>query len=166
MIVSLVALFGTLGIGLATAKPPYYGMTYAKVSETLAGSGQTAAIATVIGSQLPTDDCIVINAYKSFTLNGSGRNAHNGTWMVSLDCNNPVAQPGKPGNSVSTAEGKKWKSWDTQAELINKNVTKALGDGSVPSCGKSAQAGKNCLALCTKTQLCSAEVLNYLQSLV
>jgi hypothetical protein len=162
--VSLIVLGTLTGVGLASANPPFYGQTYAKAAAKIESNGQKADIATIIGSQLPTDDCIVTNAYQSFTLNSKGRRAHGGTWMLDLNCINAVASPGKPGNSTMTIEGKRAKAFRAQAQLFNRNIPKILAKGEVPSCGKSHDKAQSCLAICMKAGICSDEVLKYLAS--
>jgi hypothetical protein len=156
----------TLGVGAATAAPPFYGQTYAKASATIKANGSTPAIATVIGSQVPTDDCVVTNAYMSITLDSTGRRAHRNTWMLELNCNSAVAQPGKPGNSVTTPEGKKAKANLTMADNLNTNLPKQVAAGKTPRCGQDAASAKTCMDFCDKSGLCSDWVVNYLTGIM
>lgn len=150
----VLALSGTFGVGEAVAAPPFYGQTYAKAAETIEAKGLTASIATVIGSQLPTDDCRVMNAYMSFTLNSSGRKAHKGTWMLDLNCNQLVAQPGKPGNSTATSQGKSAKKIEGWIAIWNVHPEKCDNSGSY------------CRKQCAYYGGCSDELLKYLAGLV
>jgi len=160
----VAVLVGIFGAGVAYGAPPFYGQTFGKASERIQSRGQTAVIATVIGSQLATDDCIVTNAYKSRTLNSTGRAAHRGTWLLDLNCNNTVARPGNPGNSVMTPQGQKAKKMQTRADRLNGNAHSALVKGKVPACGKSDSNVQNCQNFCSRWGLCSDELLNYLSS--
>ncbi|AQT83069.1 hypothetical protein B1R94_24250 [Mycolicibacterium litorale] len=154
-----------MGTGIASAASPYYGQTYAQAAAKIESRGQTARIATVIGSQLAIDDCIVTNAYKSFTLNDRGRNAHRGTWLLSVNCNRAVAAPGKPGNSVMTPEGQKAKAIEVRADSLNNNFVNAMEKGKTPTCGASAERAANCKNFCDKYGLCSEDLVKYLASL-
>ncbi|MCI4673434.1 hypothetical protein [Candidatus Mycolicibacterium alkanivorans] len=157
-----VLVAGVFGTGAAAASPPYYGMTYAKAVGIMQSKGQTPAIATVIGSQLPTDDCVVTNAYKSFTLDSSGRTAHRGTWMLDLNCNRAVAQAGKPGNSVMTPEGQKAKAIDIKSTSISDDFAKATKNGKAPWCEANA---RRCQQICDSSGMCSDDLVKYLASL-
>ena len=161
-VAGLLAAVGFLGAGAASAAPPYYGMTYAKVAEIMSGKGQTPSIATVIGSQLPTDECIVVNAYKSFTLDSSGRTAHRGTWMLALNCNRAVAQAGKPGNSIMTPEGQKARAIELKGTSISNNFAKSVAANKAPWCEANAV---RCQQICDQSGTCSDELLKYLAAL-
>lgn len=95
--------FGLFGAGAASAG--LEGFTYAKASAMIKGWGATPVIASVVGSQLATEDCIVTNSKKSNFLDSSGR-SKGYQFLLDLNCNRAVAAPGKPGNSVASAEGK------------------------------------------------------------
>jgi hypothetical protein len=151
-VIGVFALVGTFGTGTAFAAPPFYGQTYAEASEHIQNSGYDASIATVFGSQLPTPDCIVMNAYRSITLNSSGTKAHH-AWMLELNCNRLVAQPGKPGNSAVTPEGQKAKKYDGWVAIWNKHPEKCDNSGTF------------CEGICARYGGCSAELLDYLAKL-
>lgn len=150
---SALALPSVFSVAVAAGSPPFYGETYAKAADAIKGRNATPEISTVIGSQVPIDDCIVTNAYPSITLNSTGRAAHSRTWFFDLNCNQPVAAPGKPGNSVATPEGRKAKT--NEARIVSWNKTPEKCDG----------AGDYCRTTCQIYGGCSDELLKYLASL-
>ncbi|PND56415.1 hypothetical protein CRM90_17595 [Mycobacterium sp. ENV421] len=158
----VIGAVGIVGGGAAAANSEYNGMTYEKASNAARSNDYTAVISTVIGSELPTDQCIVTNASRSITLNSTGRRAHSGTMLFDLNCNLAVAQPGKSGNSVVTPQGKKAKSILDDANLINTNVEKSLAKGATPFCGRDAAHLANCVDFCNAHELCSRQALDYL----
>ncbi|GAY14333.1 hypothetical protein [Mycobacterium sp. shizuoka-1] len=166
VIVGVVATMGLLGFGVAWGSGSYEGKTYAKAAERLQSMGITPVIATIIGSQLPTDDCVVVNSYRPITRNSSGRVAHKATVMLDLNCNNNVAAPGKPGNSVMTPQGKLGKKIQVQADKLNSNTADALAKGKTPACGKNAASAQSCSDFCNRYSMCSKELVNYLAGLV
>jgi hypothetical protein len=147
-IAACVVVLFPLSTGTAAAAPPYYGLTYAEASERVSQSGGTPAIGTVIGDQLPVDKCIVVNSYGAKS--GSGR------WMFNLNCNNPVAEPGQPGNSAVSKTGAEAKKIKGYIEYWNKDVK------NVESCGVSAASANWCNQRCEIYGGCSDEVLQYL----
>lgn len=148
-VASALVLMPILGTGVAYGDSQYSGQTFAKASEAVKNNGGTPVISTVVGSQLPTDDCLVTNSHKSITLDSSGNSAHSGTWLFDLNCNQKVAAPGKPGNSAGTPEGAALKAIESQIE----------GWNSKPA---SCTNPKWCLAMCDKYGGCSAETEQYL----
>jgi hypothetical protein len=148
-LVSALVLMPILGTGVACGDSQYSGQTFAKASDAVTSNGGTPVISTVVGSQLATEDCMVTNAHKSITLDSSGKSAHNGTWLFDLNCNQVVAEPGKPGNSAATADGANAKAIESQIKSWN----------SKPA---SCTNAKWCLAMCEKYGGCSAETEQYL----
>ena len=157
--VAVIVASGFLGVGLASGSPPFYGQKYGDASAELTSRGQKAAIATIIGSQLATDDCIVTNAYTSLTLDSSGRPAHRQTYMFDINCNAAFAQPGKPGNSVASPEGKQAKALDDRAVELSKNYDTALANGLPPWCDSHADF---CKKVYDNSGMCSDELVKYL----
>jgi hypothetical protein len=148
-LVSALVLMPIIGTGVACGAPPYYGQTFAKASDAVKSNGGTPVISTIVGSQLPTNDCLVTNAHKSITLDSQGHSAHSGTWLFDLNCNLLVAEPGKPGGSAATSEGadaKKIQGW-------------IVGWNRKPEGCTNPQW---CLAMCDKYGGCSAETEQYL----
>ncbi|WP_445168533.1 hypothetical protein ACTXG7_03880 [Mycolicibacterium sp. Dal123E01] len=159
-----VTAIAVIGGGVAAGNSDYNGLTYAKASEQIKNNGNHPVIATVFGSELPTDQCIVTNMSKSRTLNASGSLAHSATYMFDLNCNLSVARPGKPGNSVVTPEGRHAKNIQDNADLIDSNVASKLAAGEVPFCGRDEAHFADCKSFCDQYELCSTQVLDYLAS--
>lgn len=143
-----VAMLGLFGVPVAAANVDYSGLTYAKASEKIAGWGGTAQIATVVGSQLATADCIVVNTREAGFLNSSGALEHSGTILLDLNCNLPVASPGKPGNSAASPQGKDAKLALARINRWNQNP-------------ESCSNARYCQAICDTYGGCSNELLQY-----
>lgn len=150
-VVSVAGLSGLFGTSTSSAAPAYAGHTYGDAAQKIKDKGATPVIATVVGSQLPTDECFVTNSYPSITLNSSGRKAHGGSWMFDLNCNNPVAEPGKPGNSITSVAGGKAKLLTGYIAVFNKHPEK---------CSDPAW----CLQICDLYGGCTPELEDYLAS--
>lgn len=140
--------FFAMGAGVASADA-LVGKTYADAASAIAGWKGTPVVATVNGSQLAMDDCIVVNWHKSIFLDSSGRNSRAGEFVLSLDCNRLIAGPGHPGNSAMSTEGRQAKDDEQSASGINKNPA---------ICEASAAAGRWCARICDKTKLCEYQV--------
>ena len=164
--IGVLFLFSLLDIGVASAAPPFYGQKYSQAAQTTKNVGQTPAIATVIGSQLAIDDCVVVNSYMSITLNSQGRSARGATRMFDLNCNLPLAEPGKPGNSLATQVGQDAKQDQIVVSNWNKGIPGAVAAGTVPWCGVNATHAQSCMDRCDRTNMCSGEVLQYLASII
>jgi hypothetical protein len=134
------------GSSVASATDPLVGKTYSAAAAAIGGwgSGGKPIIATVSGSQLATDDCIVVSWRKSMFINSSGT-GRPGDFLLNLDCNQPLAEPGHPGNSVTSVEGKAAKEDDANATYVAKNPK---------VCEKNANTAAWCTELCKKTELC------------
>lgn len=139
-----VAAFGS---GVASADR-FAGKTYAEAAAKIAEWKGTAVIATVSGSQLDTDDCIVTSSSKS-SFRGPSGESRKGEWLLNLDCNRPLASPGHPGNSLMTPEGRQEREDEASASRIAKDPT---------WCEKSDKNGAYCERLCKKTGLCDFEL--------
>ena len=99
------ASFATFGSGTASAINEYAGQTYADASKAIGDAGQSAVIATRVGSFLPTDQCTVTGSRSANFLDSSGTNA-GGKVLLYLNCNNSFAAAGVPGNSIGSPEGR------------------------------------------------------------
>jgi hypothetical protein len=134
------------GSNVASAKDPLVGKTYSAAAAAIGGwgSGGNPIISTVSGSQLATDDCIVTSWQRSMFRNSSGA-TRPGDVLLNLDCNQPLAAPGHPGNSVTSVEGKAAKEDDANATYVAKNPQ---------VCEKNANTAAWCAELCKKTELC------------
>jgi hypothetical protein len=143
VVASATVSFAVFGSGVASADP-YAGQTYGDAKATIASYHQTPVIATVSGDRLATDDCIVVSSSKSSFLDSSG-GARGNEVLVNLNCNEGVAAPGKPGNSVMSPAGQ-------QAKKEQKAATNISKDPSY--CQQSDEILAWCKQLCTKTGLC------------
>ena len=156
-VIALLVL-GLVGAGFALAKAPYVGQTYEKVAAKIISRNGTPVIRTVVGGELPTGQCIVTNAQKS--------KSKKRTWLLDLNCLNPVAGPGHPGNSVATAEGKVARERQRRAEKWDREVAAYLAGGTkVPWCGRTESHTTTCRNFCARHGVCSEEVLDYLAGL-
>ena len=157
MIVSSgVVCLGSLGLGDASANNEYVGQTYASASGSITSNGGTATIATVVGEQLSTDDCIVTGSKKASSLDSSGR-SRGYEILLDLNCNQTLAAAGKPGNSAASVKG---------AEAMKvMGWIESWNQGSVDSCMKSADAANWCLSQCDKYGTCSADTQQAFSSL-
>lgn len=146
-----VVLFGAalavsvLGSGVASADP-LAGDTYADAAEKISGWGATPVIYSVVGTGLPTDECIVTSSQQSNFLNSSGTNSRSGEFLVNLNCNRKVASAGHPGNSAMSPEGRAAKKDETNALYVEKHPD---------VCEKSDGAMTWCENLCKRTGLCT-----------
>lgn len=129
-----VAVFGT---GVASAINEYAGQTYADASQAISDAGQSATIATRVGSFLPTDQCIVTGSRSADFLDSSGTNPGNRV-LLYLNCNNTFATAGVPGNSIGSPEGRaaradyEEKLAQAQAEAQQSESTELEQTGNVP----------------------------------
>ena len=159
VLLAVLLVLGMIGAGMAIAKkPPYVGQTYAKAAAKIIGNNQTPVIRSVVGSQLATDDCIVTNAQKS--------KSRKRTWLLDLNCTNPVASPGHPGNSVTTPQGKTAHDRQARADNWDKQVSTYLAGGKkVPWCGRDESHTATCNDFCARHGICSEQLLDYLAGL-
>jgi hypothetical protein len=142
-IIRIVAVIGTALALVATASglsaADYSGQTYGQASQQITNSGSKPIIASVVGDQLATNDCIVTSAARASNLDSSGR-SRGSEILLHLNCNALVASPGVPGNSAASAAGKAAKADITTADW----------------CAEPAQAGNsNCAIWCSsRTAMC------------
>jgi hypothetical protein len=140
-----IVLLTMFGAGVASAKDPYLGKTYDEAAAAISGHNGTPVVSTVTGDQLSTGDCIVTAWHVSKFLNSQGKNDRAGEFLLSLNCNNDVAEPGHPGNSVMSPQGAQGKKDQQTAAQINKH----------PSWCHSAEPRlQYCAKLCKRTGLC------------
>lgn len=139
-----VVAMALLGTGTSAADP-YVGKTYEDVSASIANRGGTAVISTVVGSQLPTNECIVEAWHQpSYPRDNFDRNTRQ--FLLSLNCGAKVAAGGKPGNSLATPEGKTQRAIEDRAKAYN----------SRPDlCEKYLST---CKRFCDRYGMCSKEV--------
>jgi hypothetical protein len=133
-----------LGAGVASADIDLTNITYADASEKISGMGAKAVIASVVGSDLPTDDCRVTRYQKGSFRDPRG-NKRSVEVLLYLDCNASLASAGKPGASAASPEGRKAKQDQDFALMINQN----------PGwCGLKDENMQFCTAICDKTRMC------------
>ena len=105
------ASFAVFGSGTASAINEYAGQTYADAAQAISGNGQSAVIATRVGSFLPTDQCTVTGSRSANFLDSSGTSS-GGRVLLYLNCNNSFTAAGVPGNSIGSPEGRQAsRSW-------------------------------------------------------
>ena len=100
------------------------------------------------GSQLTTDECIVVSWSKSIFRDSSG-DSRGKDFLLNLNCNRALAAPGHPGGSLMTPEGRQEKKDEASAAQISKNPA---------ICDRSDNHAKWCARVCTKTGLCEFEL--------
>lgn len=132
-----------LGSGPASADP-YVGKTYAEAASKISERNGKPVVATVSGSQLSTDKCIVISWTKSIFRDASG-DSRRKEFLLNLNCNRALASPGHPGSSIMTPEGRQGKKDEAAAASITKNPA---------VCQRSEKHAKWCARVCTATGLC------------
>jgi hypothetical protein len=135
-----MAMFGA---GTASADA-LTGKTYSDAAAIVSGWNRTAVVETVNGSQLASDDCIVSSWRKWTTTDPAGKRLNQ--VLMNLNCNQGLAAPGKPGNSMASPEGRQRAKDNTMAALVAKNDK---------DCYQSDAAMNWCVALCNRTGLCS-----------
>ena len=131
------ASFALFGSGIASATNEYAGQTYADASQAISDAGQSATIATRVGSFLPTEQCMVTGSRSADFLDSSGTNPGNRV-LLYLNCNNTFATAGVPGNSIGSPEGRQARSdyeeklAEAQAEAEQSESSELLQTGNVP----------------------------------
>lgn len=136
-----VMMFGS-GVASADALT---GQTYSDATAKISEWNGTPVIGTVSGNQLVMDDCIVTSWQRSIFLDSDGRNSRSREYVVHLNCNNPLASPGHPGNSSASPAGTKAKKDQEAAANINENPE---------FCEQSENITQWCEGVCNRTGLC------------
>ncbi|WP_299562049.1 hypothetical protein [uncultured Mycolicibacterium sp.] len=87
-----------LGGGLAAAQPDLVGQTYADATAALGEQGMKAVIGVVVGSRLPVEECVVINAQPISSIRPGILDESyeqyapaEGEMQLTLDCNGDAA---------------------------------------------------------------------------
>jgi hypothetical protein len=147
-----VTVMGTFGAGLAAARGPNpMGKTYRDAAEDISAWGWTATIATVIGAQTATDDCLVIGFREASFLDSDG-GSRNNEMLLDLDCNARVAAAGQPGHSAGSPEGRAAKKEIKTLTYYGKDPAKHC-----------ASIAAYCRQLCEKyADSCSSEMQDFL----
>lgn len=135
-----------MGFGSGTAlADSLVGMTYSEASAQIAQRGEKPVIATVTGEALDTSECIVASTQRITMRDPSGRDVGTKV-LVNLNCKAGLAEPGSPGISAATQEGRDEKKLNDQAEMISENYVEMCGDGP--------EQWLECKAVCDKTGKC------------
>lgn len=145
VVVAAAVMLVGLGPGMAAAADPLVGKKYSDASSWISRRNGVPVVATVSGSQLALDDCVVISWSKGGFLNSRGKNDRRNEYYVHLNCNNTVASPGHPGNSVMTPEGAKRKAQERTAARLNERPEQ---------CQRSESMLESCRRFCKNTGLC------------
>ena len=108
--VSKILVAGAITVATAVVGSPvasadsYAGQTYADAASAAGSSGMTVVVGGKVGSELPTDQCIVTRSQKAAWIKGDNFQPSN-TMVFFLNCNAALASAGKPGNSAASAAG-------------------------------------------------------------
>jgi hypothetical protein len=125
-------------------------MTYEKAANSINNWGK-AVVATRIGEYLPTAECIV-----------TASRTVEARVLLDIDCNAESAQMGRPGDSVATPAGKKFKELLNSAKVFSEDYAYKTKNGKTPSCFRDEKTTNFCVTLCTKTDACSGELVEAL----
>ena len=142
-----VVLFGA---GSASAVDEYKGLTYEQAAEYTGGS---VKVASRVGQELPTAQCIVTGSRTSSSLDSSG-NYRGYTVLLDLNCNDPMSD-----YSVMTPQGKEAQALKETGKDISTNYAQSLEAGQPSWCEEN---GDRCLDYCERSGTCSDEVLEFL----
>jgi hypothetical protein len=123
LVIAAATAFLTVGAGTSAAADPYEGKTYAYAAEKIESRGGKAVIATVVGSQLATNDCIVTSSRKPTYVKKTNFD-HDKETLLSLSCVAALAHAGEPGNSLMSAEGQAQKKVEVKADQLNSNPSR------------------------------------------
>jgi hypothetical protein len=112
--VGAMALATTLlGTGVAAAAE-YNGQTYADAAAAIEESGSTPIIATRVGSQLPQDECLVVNSQDHSYLRDPADDVYflsvTDEVRLNLNCAGGYATATNPGASVVSPAGREAKA--------------------------------------------------------
>ena len=142
-----VVLFGA---GSASAVDEYKGLTYEQATEYITGS---VKIASRVGQDLPTAQCIVTGNRVANSLDSSG-NSRGYTILFDLNCNDPMSE-----YSVMTPQGKQAQALKETGKDISTNYSQSLEAGQPSWCEEN---GDRCWDFCERSGTCSDEVLEFL----
>ncbi|WP_155948760.1 hypothetical protein [Mycobacterium sp. URHB0044] len=134
-----------LGSSVASAADGLTGSSYSEAAAWISSHSGTPVVGTVSGDQVEKGNCIVVSWHKSMFLDSSGDNTRGNDYVLNLNCYNPLASPGQPGNSAMSPAGVKAKEEQKQAASIDKNPA---------WCETSDSRLKWCQGVCNRTGLC------------
>lgn len=141
-----VTAMALLGTGTSAAKDSYQGMTYADAAAKVEGRGGKAVISTVVGSQVPFDECIVESSHRPTYAKRDGFD-HAKETLFSLNCTAKLAHSGLPGNSLASPEGREQQVIENKASRLN---------AKPEACEQNLES---CQKFCEKYSLCSKELM-------
>lgn len=141
-----VVLFGA---GSASAVDEYKGLTYEQVLQYTSN----VKVASRVGQDLPTAQCIVTGSRNSSSLDSSG-NYRGYTVLLDLNCNDPMSD-----YSVMTPQGKEAQALKETGKDISTNYAQSLEAGQPSWCEEN---GDRCWDFCERSGTCSDEVLEFL----
>ena len=140
-----VVLFGA---GSASAVDEYKGLTYEQVLQYTSN----VKVASRVGQDLPTAQCIVTGSRNSSSLDSSGN--YRGGVLLDLNCNDPMTE-----YSVMTPQGKEAQALKETGKDISTNYAQSLEAGQPSWCEEN---GDRCWDYCERSGTCSDEVLEFL----
>ncbi|GEM_PF-1729532 len=140
-----VVLFGA---GSASAVDEYKGLTYEQVLQYTSN----VKVASRVGQDLPTAQCIVTGSRNSSSLDSSGN--YRGGLLLDLNCNDPMTE-----YSVMTPQGKEAQALKETGKDISTNYAQSLEAGQPSWCEEN---GDRCWDFCERSGTCSDEVLEFL----
>ena len=140
-----VVLFGA---GSASAVDEYKGLTYEQVLQYTSN----VKVASRVGQDLPTAQCIVTGSRNSSSLDSSGN--YRGGLLLDLNCNDPITE-----YSVMTPQGKEAQALKETGKDISTNYAQSLEAGKQSWCEEN---GDRCWDFCERSGTCSDEVLEFL----
>ena len=140
-----VVLFGA---GSASAVDEYKGLTYEQVLQYTSN----VKVASRVGQDLPTAQCIVTGSRNSSSLDSSGN--YRGGLLLDLNCNDPMTE-----YSVMTQQGKEAQALKETGKDISTNYAQSLEAGQPSWCEEN---GDRCWDFCERSGTCSDEVLEFL----
>ena len=140
-----VVLFGA---GSASAVDEYKGLTYEQVLQYTSN----VKVASRVGQDLPTAQCIVTGSRNSSSLDSSGN--YRGGLLLDLNCNDPMTE-----YSVMTPQGKEAQALKETGKDISTNYAQSLEAGQPSWCEEN---GYRCWDFCERSGTCSDEVLEFL----
>lgn len=102
--IGALAVSALLGGGVAAADD-YAGQTYADASAAASDAGESVTVASRIGDQLDTDDCLVVRSQLTPFTSANDGSSVDGIQFY-LNCNGGVASATDPGNSLASPVGR------------------------------------------------------------
>lgn len=91
--ITAAAMTAWSGSGIAYADDDFSGQTYAEARDAITKAGMTSRMGSVVGDQLPVDQCVVSGSQSAEAVGSSGFSS--GTEIVlDLDCNAAGAKAG------------------------------------------------------------------------